>query len=327
MSALGASEDSRILVHVKTAAALLACIAPACLAQVIITPGPQSARVDINGKPFTEFFLSGNGAMKPYLHPLRAASGTYVTRMWPMVNNVTGEPRDHQHQRGQFIGHADVNKIDFWGNEESYNTPNRGREVLVGSVTVKGSSLTARFNWTDPKDVVLLEESRTITFFSHPTLRTVDFDITLSAKQSVTFGDEKDGFFALRLRPELQEDKGTGYIVNAEGLATEKNAWGKPSNWVDYYGNVGVERVGVAIFDHPDNPRHPTRWHVRGYGLFSANPFGLADFTGDKSRDGALTLEPGQSLRFRYRVVIHAGNAESAGIAKLYDAYVEERAN
>ena len=84
------------------------------------------------------------------------------------------------------------------------------------------------------------------------------------------------------------------------------------------------ERVGVAIFDHPENPRHPTRWHVRGYGLFSANPFGLAAFTGNKSQSGDLTLEPGQSLRFRYRVVIHAGNAQSAGIAKLYDVYIQE---
>ena len=284
-------------------------------------------RIDINGKPFTEFFVSGGGTMKPYLHPLRAATGTTVTRLWPMVTDVAGEPHDHQHQRGQFIGHADVNKIDFWGNEESYTTLNRGREVPVGSVVIKGASMTARFNWSDPKDVVLLEETRTITFYPHPTLRIVDFDIALTAKQRVIFGDEKDGFFALRLRPELQEEKGAGHIVNADGLATEKNAWGKTSNWVDCYGNVGVERVGVAIFDHPDNPRHPSRWHVRGYGLFSANPFGLAMFTGDKSQDGALPVEAGQSLHFRYRVVIHAGNAQSAGIAKRYESYVQERKN
>ena len=311
----------------KPTALFFACIACACSAQVVITPGPQSVRVDINGKPFTEFFLSGDGTMKPYLHPLRAATGTYVTRMWPMVKDVTGEPHDHQHQRGQYVGHADVNKIDFWGNEESYTTPNRGREVAAGPVKVQGPSLTARFNWVDPKDALLLEETRTITFHPHPTLRIIDFDITLTAKQRAVFGDEKDGFFALRLRPELQEDKGTGHIINADGLETEKNAWGKPSNWVDYSGKVGVERVGVAIFDHPENPRHPTRWHVRGYGLFAANPFGLAVFTGDKSQNGALTLEPGQSLRFRYRVVIHAGDAHSAGVAKLYDSYVQEKTN
>ena len=55
------------------------------------------------------------------------------------------------------------------------------------------------------------------------------------------------------------------------------------------------EKVGIAILDHPANPRHPVRWHVRGYGLFAANPFGLSVFTNDKSQDGAMTVEPGQT--------------------------------
>jgi hypothetical protein len=305
--------------------ALVACLGPVCLAQVVITQSAGGARVEIGGKPFTELFLPGGGAMKPYLHPLRAASGTYVTRQWPMSDAVAGEPRDHPHQRGAYIGHANVNGIDFWNNEESYKTPNRGREVPVAPVEIRGSSIVMRLNWTDPRGAVLLEERQTISFRPDADRRMVDFDTTLTAKQRVTFGDEKDGFFAVRLRPELQADKGTGHIVNAEGLATEKNAWGKPSNWVDYYGKVGDEALGIAIFDHPANPRHPERWHVRGYGLFAVNPFGLAVFTGDKSQNGALTLEPGQELRFRYRVVIHPGDASSAGISKLYDSYAQER--
>jgi hypothetical protein len=296
-----------------------------CLGQVVITRTADGARVEIGGKPFTELFLSGGGSMKPYLHPLRAASGTFITRQWPMSDAEPGEPHDHHHQRGAYIGHADVNGADFWANEESYKTPNRGREIPVSPVDIRGSSVVVRLNWTDPKGTVLLAERRTISFGPEPDRRVVDFDITFMAKQRVTFADEKDGFFAVRLRPELQEDKGSGHIVNAEGLATEKNVWGKPSNWVDYYGKVGEEALGVAIFDHPANPRHPERWHVRGYGLFAANPFGLAVFTGDKSQNGALTLEPGQQLRFRYRVVIHPGDSSSAGVARLYDSYAQEK--
>jgi hypothetical protein len=63
------------------------------------------------------------------------------------------------------------------------------------------------------------------------------------------------------------------------------------------------------------------RWHARGYGLFAANPFGLAVFTGDKSQNGALTVAPGQSLRFRYRVIIHPGDAKAANIAAQWDKY------
>ncbi len=289
-----------------------------------ITPSASGARVEIGGKPFTELFLTGGGTMKPYLHPLRAASGTYITRVWP-IGATPGEPHDHRHQRGAFLGHADVNGVDFWANEESYKTPNRGREVPASPVEIRGSSIIVHLNWTDPKGAVLLEERRTLTFHPDAGRRVMDLDTTLTAKERVTFGDEKDGFFAIRLRPELQADKGSGQIVNAEGLETEKNAWGKPSNWVDYYGKVGDEPLGAAIFDHPGNPRHPERWHVRGYGLFAVNPFGLAVFTGDKSRNGALTLEPGQEVRFRYRMVIHAGDTKAAGIAGLYDSYAQEK--
>jgi hypothetical protein len=60
---------------------------------------------------------------------------------------------------------------------------------------------------------------------------------------------------------------------------------------------------------------------VRAYGLFAANPFGLSAFSGDKSQDGSVTLEPGQKLHFRYRVVIHPGDAKSAGLARLWDEF------
>jgi hypothetical protein len=148
-----------------------------------------------------------------------------------------------------------------------------------------------------------------------------DVDITLTALQQVTFGDGKDGVFGIRLRPVLQEDKNTAHITNADGLVGEKELWGKPSAWCDYSGVIGTEKVGVAILDHPENPRHPVRWHARAYGLFAANPFGLSVFTNDKSQNGAVTIEKGQSLRYRYRVIIHEGDVKDADIAAAWAAY------
>ena len=72
-------------------------------------------------------------------------------------------------------------------------------------------------------------------------------------------------------------------------------------------GHIGNEPVGVVMMDHPGNPRHPTYWHSRGYGLHAINPFGVRDFLKDKTRNGGLTIEQGQHVRFRYRVVIHPG--------------------
>src|ERR1035437_3596378 len=113
------------------------------------------------------------------------------------------------------------------------------------------------------------------------------------------------GNVSVRLRPLLQEDKGVSHITNAEGLVGEKQLWGKPSPWCDYAGEINGEKLDDAILDHPENPRRPVRWHARAYGLFAANPWGLAVFTNDKSQNGAMTIEPGKSLRYRYRVIIH----------------------
>jgi hypothetical protein len=320
-------------------AALLALPAAA---QVKLKSSPEKVSIEIDGKPFTDFYIAGKAfdaeVTKPYLWPLRAASGTYITRAWPMEEvpeeavekkpGRNGAPAtfDHQHQRGLWFAHDNVNKLDFWNNEASYKTPNRGRITLKKLGEVKSGkdrgSVAATFEWTamDGSNPILTE-SRVTTFYADPKLRYFDVDITLTALASVTFGDGKDGAFGIRLRPVLQEDKGHALITNADGLAGEKQLWGKPSNWCDYSGEINGEKVGVAILDHPDNPRHPVRWHARAYGLFAANPFGLSVFTNDKTQNGATTIEPGQSLRYRYRVVIHPGDGKAADIASLYSKY------
>jgi Family of unknown function (DUF6807) len=302
-------------------------------AQVKITPGKEKISIEINGKPFTDFYVAGPQVVKPYLWPLRAASGTYVTRMWPMekVEEEASIARpDHPHQRGLWFAHASVNGLDFWNiapiDRPPYNRPDRGKIVLekLGAVKSgkKSGSIAATFDWQDHDGKTLLRESRLMTFYADPSLRTVDFDITLTAVEPVKFGDEKDGVFGLRIRPVLQEDHGSGHITNADGLATEKEVWGKPSNWCDYSGEIQGEKVGIAILDNPANPRHPVRWHVRGYGLFAANPFGQKTF--DKSQpDGSVTLAPGKSLRYRYRLIIHPGNVKSADIAAQWAKYTK----
>jgi hypothetical protein len=110
-------------------------------------------------------------------------------------------------------------------------------------------------------------------------------------------------------------------MVNASNKSGEKNVWGKRSPWLDYSGQIDGETVGIAVLDHPSNPRTPTYWHTRAYGLLAANIFGVHDFEADKSRDGSLTIRPGQPLRFRYRVVIHPGDSVAAGIADIFTDY------
>jgi hypothetical protein len=328
-----------------TGRAALAALATACAlsAQVKITQGTHKISIEIHGKPYSDFYVSGpdpsypgadkslTGAdlMKPFLWPIRAASGTYVTRAWPIeeADDEKGLKFDHPHQRGVWFAHDTVNGSDFWN---SYTAKNRGKIALEKVVDLKSGqdagSISARFLWTGKDGEPVLTETRVMTFYDQPNLRTIDFDITLTAIDKVQFGNGmdtgggKDGSFGIRLRPVLQEDKGTGHISNAEGLTGEKDVWSKRSNWCDYSGEISGEKVGVAILDHPANPGHPVRWHVRAYGLFAANPFGLA-----APGEAPKALQPGESFRFRYRVIVHPGDAKAANIASEWSKYASLR--
>ena len=186
--------------------------------------------------------------------------------------------------------------------------------------------IEATFAWNGPDGERLLTETRVMAFGRPGGSNVIDFDLVLAAAaESVRLGDTKEGTFAVRMATELEEPhlraKGiarTGKIENASGLTTEANTWGKRSPWVDYVGSVKGEPMGVAIFDHPGNPKYPTYWHVRGYGLFAANIFGEHDFHADESRDGSITLTKGEVLRFRYRVVVHAGSTREADLSRSH---------
>lgn len=309
-------------------------LAPPLAAQVKVSRMPDRIAVEIGGKPYTALYF---GPPKPYLHPLRAASGTIVTRLFPM-ETTPGEPRDHPHHRGLWLGHGDVNGYDFWTNEPGQRGAKKGRIVLGKVLKIRSGArsglLAARFEWQDSEGRGLLADTRKMTFRAQGPLRVIDVEIDLTALQAVTFADTKEGAFGLRVAPWLEEagqrvppggPAPAGTIVNAEGASGESSAWGRRSAWLDYSGEVGGEKLGVAILDHPGNPRHPTYWHARGYGLMAANIFGAREFEGDKSKDGSLRLERGRRLRFRYRVVVHPGDAASAGIARLYREYAKGR--
>jgi hypothetical protein len=296
------------------------------MADVKVTNEKGRVTVDIDGQPFTALYY-GEEVMKPYLHPLRSASGKLVTRQFPM-EKVEGETRDHPHHQGLWFTHGDVNGFDFWGNVKP--GPKYGRVVVDKITKAKGGSKSGTIGfearWVDPGGKVLLKESRTMAFSADGQNRIVDVDLTLTAQgEPVKFGDTKEGTFAIRINDSMTEKSKGGVLTSASGSQTMKNVWGKQSPWVDYSGKLDGEALGIAILDHPSNPKHPTYWHARDYGLFAANIFGEHDYYNDKQRDGSVTLDPGKSMRFRYRVVIHPGDAAAANIQQLFDAYKKSR--
>ena len=311
---------------IRVAAAVAVLAGATAFAQVHFTKGADRIAISVNGQPFSTLVLRSDAAPKPYLAPLRAASGTIVTRQWPMDPNAK-ESHDHPHHRGLFIGYVNVNGIDFWGIDPSEPHKNAGRivphsidEIRDGA---KEGTLATTFDWVDPQGRTLIVEHRTMVVRADSPLRILDFDITFSANEDLTFYDDKDGMFAVRVADALNEANG-GTLVNAEGAANEKNTWGHRTSWMDYFGSINGEKLGIAMFDHPSNPGYPNRFHCRGYGLFAINPFGQHAF------DPALPtkntrLAKGGSLRYRWRVVIHPGDAKSADVAGLFRAWVGQQ--
>jgi Methane oxygenase PmoA len=306
-------------------------------AGVQITQLTNRLRIEINGKLFTEYYFSEE-APRPYYYPVLGPDQLAMTRNWPMKSPPDEEriaqPYDHPHHRSLWYGHILVNGQDFWDEQKKF-----GRIVHKGFDRIESGAdsgvIKSHDWWVAPNGDTVCTDNRTFRIYNtgNAKERLFDFEITLHAgKSDLTFGDNKDGTMAIRVAETMRlkgpkGKPGLGHIVTSTG-ARDDDTWGKRADWCDYYGPVEGKTVGIAIFDHPQNPRHPTWWHVRDYGLFAANPFGKHDFEKleDKSA-GNLTVPAGQSITFRYRFYIHEGNEKDAKVAEKYADYATKSPN
>jgi len=292
---------------------------------VHITELTNRLRIEINGRLFTEYYFKD--VPRPYCYPLIGPGETPMTRNWPM-KTVPDESNDHPHHRSLWFAHGAVNGVDFWSEAKSFGKIVQDRFSEIKSRKDYGI-ISSQNKWIAADGTVICTDDRTFRIYApkQDDARVMDFEITLHAPDhEVTFGDTKEGAMAARLAEtmRLKGKVGHGHIVNSAGDRDEAT-WGKRADWCDYYGPVDGKIVGMAIFDHPKNPRHPTWWHVRDYGLFAANPFGQHDFEelSDKSA-GNLTIPAGQSVTFRYRFYLHQGDEKEAKVAEKYQQYLKE---
>jgi hypothetical protein len=298
--------------------------------QVQLTRDGNRVDVTVGGNPFTTYYFDPAVA-KPYLSPLRSARGTVVTRGFPMSSEIAGEDHDEPHQRAMYFAHGDINGFDFWGEAafarwSDHPASKFGRTAFRSIDEIRGGSdggrLRAAFDLVTPAGIIA-EETQTYHFSGDDQSRIIDCEFAIRANHGpVTIGDTKEGTFAIRVVKAL--DSPPGRMVNANGASREKGIWGKRAEWVDYYGRVADEDVGIAVFDHPRNLRAPTYWHARAYGLLAANPFGVKQFTGDRRQNGIYAIPAGEALVLRYRVLIHHGNPEAAQVAQAYRRFVAQ---
>jgi hypothetical protein len=286
---------------------------------VRVTVAPDRIAVEVDGQLFTALHTE-KAARKLYLHPLLSASGKRVTRAFPM-EQVPGESTDHAHQRGVWIGTEHLSGFDFWENEPGYDRPQAGDVLLTGVSDVHSGAgegrFTIRANWIAPGGDLLIAETRRMTFRAEGEgQRSIDIDLVLQARKTVTFGDNHDAILGLRLGTTFEEGHG-GKAVNAEGLTGWEQLKGARSSWVDWHATVDGEEVGVAVMDAPTNFRYPTPWHVRDYALLFASPFASHDYN-PSAPDGSLTLKPGEALKLRYRILVHPATVDVAAAFKRF---------
>lgn len=276
--------------------------------------------VTVGGQPFTVYHFGdadGRPFVRPYFYPVRAADGVEVTSDQVLAGG------DHPHHRSLWVSHGDVNGADHW----SFAQKPEPKQRHVSFKKIGGDGFVEELEWEKKGgDGVLLRETRAIRFFATDDgQRGIDFTLsfTPAGKDRVTFGDTKEaGLCAVRVKKSIS-DKPT--LTNARGQAGEKQVWGKPAEWCDLSGAIDGKPYGVAVLDHPTNPRHPSTWHAREYGLLAANIFGLHDFDKNaKKGAGDFVIEPGTTVIFRYRVVIHTGDARSAQLDEKFKTYSNE---
>lgn len=245
---------------------------------------------------------------KPYFGPLTDDDGDMFTRL-----DFTA--KEHPHHRSIFVAVGDVNGVDLWNEPENCGIIRCEKidNVVTGNAC---TSFTTHNLWTNHDGDPLLHETTQYTMYNQSqACRMIDMEITFTADcGKVEFGPTKEaGPLGIRMRDELRADKGTGVITNSRGGHGESECWSKEAEWCDYAGTVGDKFFGITAFDHTDNERYPTTWHVRDYGLFAANNLHFK---------GGLTIEEGKTLTYQFRILLRRDEMSMDEIERRYQRYL-----
>jgi hypothetical protein len=293
-------------------------------ARVTVERDEDGANVKLDGQLFFEYrTLAGHG---PALYPVIGPTGKPITRTYPF--GPPGDTKDHPHHQSFWMTHGLVNNVDFWRTDLNDDMGDKGphiahREFLAAESDGDVGKISTRNDWMNG-DKRYCEDERDLVFGADPNgNRWIDFtEIIRAPDADVTFGDTKEGAFALRVVDSMRVDAKTGgRIESSEGL-TNEDAWGMPARWVDYTGLVDGDMVGIAIMAHPRSVRPKPRWHVRTYGLFAVNPFGQKEFPHpEAAQQGAVTIKKGDSITLRYLVLLHKGTLETAALEREFSKF------
>lgn len=319
---------------------------------LIAHPDKKQVDVTYNGHLLTAYCYTDSIA-KPFLYPVNTLGGITVTRGFP-VKPVPGESTDHPHHVGIWMNYESVNGIDFWNNSSAIPAAKKDHygtiihdKIISQSQSGDHARLQVTATWVNHAGTQFLAEATSYFFEVKHNRFYITRSTTLTAlDKPVVFKDVKDGFFAIRLAKELEmpsaearsftDDQGnitkvkasgtnvpTGMYYASNGLKGDA-VWSSQGTWAMLKGKKDGAPITIALFDHPSNTGYPTYWHARGYGLFALNPLGRSVFS--KGRDSLnLTLQPRQSKKFTYRIVIAQQDLSGTDMKKMEAGFKQVR--
>jgi Methane oxygenase PmoA len=294
----------------------------------------KEVAIAFNGKLLTAYCYY-DSSRKPILFPVNTIEGITITRQYPF-HIVPGERTDHPHHTGIWLNYESVNGLDFWNNSTAIAPEKRNQygtihhqKIISKSTKNNAASLVVSAVWIRPDEKILLNETTTFNFTVNGNDFIIDRITVLTATDTnVIFKDVKDGMLGIRVARELElpskekssfiDDKNnittvppsgagvTGMYYGSNGLKGD-SLWGTTGKWAMLTGIKEGKNITIGIIDHPANIGYPTYWHARGYGLFAANPLGRKIFSNGKEELN-FSLQPHQSVTFRYRIIIHSGD-------------------
>jgi hypothetical protein len=256
---------------------------------------------------------------KPFVHPLRTVDG---------VDLAAHEPADHRWHRGLWFAWKFLDGVNYW--EE--RADDLGRTELVGDEQVALSATAAvvrsAYHYLPDGGAPVLEERRSVTLAPPDGAgrMRLDWDHAFTTcAEAVEIAPmplaqaDWGGYAGMswRVARTLSEFR----ALNSEGLRDEATEHAR-ARWLDLSGvadgGPDVAVAGVAIFDHPDNPRHPSAWRCilePGFGF--TNPSLVLH--------EPYRLAPGEELRLRYRVLVHRGWGAADELDAEFAAYARSR--
>lgn len=273
----------------------------------------------VNGNTLILRYHLATDRRKPFLHPVSTTNGIPLTCL---------EPWDHVWHRGLWFAWKYLNGVNYW--EETEDAAQDGRTVFEGGEEVHLGAERAEIKtvlyYRAPDDATVLIEQRTVSIWLpddtgayrmdwHHTFRPGVGDVEID-RTPINEKTPWGGYAGLSWR--AARSLGKFQAIDSVGRTNEAVEHQR-ARWVDLSGasDGGRDLVGgIAMFDHPDNPRYPTHWRcILNPGFGYINPaFVLAE---------PFHLSAAESLTLRYRVLVHSGWGDAGQMEGEFERFAE----